>query len=91
MNGTRSFLRLVSDVAHEALVEQVVGVGRLVVRVALHVHLVPQFLQPALQRVVGRELGAAAVGRLDVLHVLLRLYLDHRRLSEDHSNQIYKR
>lgn len=86
MNRTRSFLCLVSDIAHEALVEQIIGVWRLVVRVPFDVHLVPQFLQSALERVVGRELGAAAVGRLNVLHVLLSFNLDHGRLSEDHSN-----
>lgn len=86
MNRTRSFLGLVSDVAHEALVEQIVGVRRLVVRIPFHVHLVPQFLQSALERVVGRELGTTAIGRLNVLHVLLSFNLDHGRLSEDHSN-----
>ena len=86
MKRTGSFFGLVSDVAHEALVEEVVGVGRLVVGVAFDVHLIPEFLQPALERIVGRELGTAAVGWLDVLHVLLCLNLDHSRLSENHSN-----
>ena len=50
---------------------------------SLDVHLVAKLLQLAFNRVVGSAL-ALSVHWLDVLHVLLRLYLDHCRLSEYH-------
>lgn len=79
-----SLFRIVTDIAHKALIEEVVGIGGLVVGVSFDVHLIAQLLDPALEWIVGRELATVPVGRLDVLHVLFGLDLDDGGLPEDH-------
>ena len=83
-----SFVCFVPDVAHEALVEEVIGVGGVTVSATFNIHLVAKFLQSSFERVAGGELGKAAIRWLDVLHVFFSLDLDDCRFSEYHDSNL---
>jgi hypothetical protein len=83
-----SLFRIVTDVAHETLIEEIVGVRRLVVGCSLDIHLIAILLQSAFHGIVWCELPTISVYGLNILHVLFSFYLNHGGFPENHNLNI---